>query len=312
MVCVLSLFKISFGTTADERAQLDETTRHYYETTMSEWLAVEAIVRQRDKEKTAHAVAKLSSESSEHRIKLALDQDGEIENDVFEENGFSDLSDPEYDEPLDKSPPCEKPNRLNKSSTDSGNVPDEETAEDKLAKGIAKSEGKKDKSNSESASISSAQTPPPPPPPPADLKIPDTNCTENTEKTNNSNQSSPSESSYETVANDLVELIQRTGEDFEDVVEFESPSAKHHAVIITNASVDLANLPIESVQGGSGEAGASGDGSLSPLQEETVVPISLDALQEPKSACVSPASSNGGVYTVRFDIIIHSIATFRQ
>lgn len=30
---------------------------------MSEWLAVEAIVRQRDKESQAHAIAKLSSES---------------------------------------------------------------------------------------------------------------------------------------------------------------------------------------------------------------------------------------------------------
>lgn len=30
---------------------------------MSEWLAVEAIVRQRDKENQAHAIAKLSSES---------------------------------------------------------------------------------------------------------------------------------------------------------------------------------------------------------------------------------------------------------
>lgn len=30
---------------------------------MSEWLAVEAIVKQRDKENQAHAIAKLSSES---------------------------------------------------------------------------------------------------------------------------------------------------------------------------------------------------------------------------------------------------------
>ena len=34
-----------------------------YETTMSEWLAVEAIVRQRDKEIMAMSMAKLSSES---------------------------------------------------------------------------------------------------------------------------------------------------------------------------------------------------------------------------------------------------------
>ena len=30
----------SFGTTPEERNELDENTRHYYETTMSDWLAV--------------------------------------------------------------------------------------------------------------------------------------------------------------------------------------------------------------------------------------------------------------------------------
>lgn len=289
---VFAFSTFSFGTTANERLQLDETTRHYYETTMSEWLAVEAIVRQRDKEKTAHAVAKLSSESSEHRAKLALDQDAEIENDVFEENGFSDLSDPEYDEPAQKSPPCGKPNRLNKSSTDSGNVPDEEGeikgGEDKLAKCTAKS-----KESSEIFKNIDKTVPAPPPP---DLKILNPNGLLNNENIADSSKSSPSESSYETVANDLVELTQRTGEVFEDVSEFESPSAKHHAVIITDASVDLANLPAtEHVHG----SGGDGDVTLSPLQEEAILPISLDALQEPKSACVSPASSNGGVYSVR-------------
>lgn len=71
----------SFGTTAQERADLDETAQNYYETTMSEWLAVEAIVRQRDKEKTAHAVAKLSSSGSGDKTK-GVDVDAEMENEV--------------------------------------------------------------------------------------------------------------------------------------------------------------------------------------------------------------------------------------
>lgn len=53
-----------FGSTEQERQELDRNTRQSYETTMSEWLAVEAIVRQRDKETMAANLAKLSSEST--------------------------------------------------------------------------------------------------------------------------------------------------------------------------------------------------------------------------------------------------------
>lgn len=44
--------------------------RQTYETTMSEWLAVEAIVRQRDKEAMAMNMLKLSSESQNGEIPL--------------------------------------------------------------------------------------------------------------------------------------------------------------------------------------------------------------------------------------------------
>lgn len=53
-----------FGSSSNERTELYEQTRQAYENTMSEWLAVEAIVRQRDKENTAASIAKLSSEST--------------------------------------------------------------------------------------------------------------------------------------------------------------------------------------------------------------------------------------------------------
>lgn len=92
----------SFGQTPEEIREHDENTKHYYETTMSEWLAVEAIVRQLDKEKTANAIvkSKLSSggSGSDSKIKNGIDVDGDIENEVFEENGFSDLSEPEIEE----------------------------------------------------------------------------------------------------------------------------------------------------------------------------------------------------------------------
>ncbi|CAG0890963.1 unnamed protein product [Darwinula stevensoni] len=53
-----------FGSTEEERGMLDEAIQAHYETTLSEWLAVEAIVRQRDKENLAATLAKLSSEST--------------------------------------------------------------------------------------------------------------------------------------------------------------------------------------------------------------------------------------------------------
>ena len=56
-----------FGSTESERTQYDEGVKQQYEKTMSEWLAVEAIVRQRDKEIMAANLAKLSSENSQVR-----------------------------------------------------------------------------------------------------------------------------------------------------------------------------------------------------------------------------------------------------
>ncbi|CAG2056893.1 unnamed protein product, partial [Timema podura] len=76
-----------FGSSHEERHELDLLTRQNYETTMSEWLAVEAIVRQRDKETMAANLAKLSSESTSGDVPPptpALVQ--ELSNDVFEDN----------------------------------------------------------------------------------------------------------------------------------------------------------------------------------------------------------------------------------
>lgn len=49
-----------FGSTSAERIEQDTLYRRQYETTMSEWLCVEAIVRQRDREATAASIARLS------------------------------------------------------------------------------------------------------------------------------------------------------------------------------------------------------------------------------------------------------------
>ncbi|CAG9104200.1 unnamed protein product [Plutella xylostella] len=49
-----------FGSTAAARAEQDAACRRQYETTMSEWLCVEAIVKQRDREQTAASIARLN------------------------------------------------------------------------------------------------------------------------------------------------------------------------------------------------------------------------------------------------------------
>lgn len=57
------MFTPRFGSTTEERAEQDTANRRQYETTMSDWLCVEAIVRQRDREATAASIARLSEAS---------------------------------------------------------------------------------------------------------------------------------------------------------------------------------------------------------------------------------------------------------
>ncbi|XP_064460761.1 small G protein signaling modulator 2-like isoform X3 [Ornithodoros turicata] len=71
------------GSTEEERIAQDSSFQAAYENTMSEWLAVEAIVRQRDKE--AATLAKLSSESTTSEIPLIGPKDANLSNDVFED-----------------------------------------------------------------------------------------------------------------------------------------------------------------------------------------------------------------------------------
>uniref|UniRef100_A0A182J5U5 Rab-GAP TBC domain-containing protein n=1 Tax=Anopheles atroparvus TaxID=41427 RepID=A0A182J5U5_ANOAO len=290
----------SFGSTPVERAELDETAKHYYETTMSEWLAVEAIVRQRDKEKTAVAVAKLSSGSGsiENKSKtIDHDADGEeeeeeeMDNEVFEENGFSDMSEPEV-EGEEKS--------VSKSKLTKENI----------ALAVVAQRGNTD--GEEGAQPSNEQGEDP-----------------DQEQDFDSNKSSPSDSSYATVGNDFIDeaeiisppaeeeekpfagevermqegeddegaqsedALERTEYDDEELEEPESPKSPEQprAVIVTDASIDVTTVPNEVRE-------LNNNNTLSTLPEEgSCHQPALDSLQEPKSACVSPASSNGGIYS---------------
>lgn len=298
----------AFGSTIEERNELDETSRHYYETTMSEWLAVEAIVRQRDKEKTAVAVARMNSESGkdDHRDKFNGDDD--MENDVFEENGYSDLSDPEYDnEPqpvkqngneqnIIKAEPKpqqtnEKPTRNNKNSIDSGNVADSHEGETVDCNEIAEIESMEKHEKQPVAYAESID---------AQNDADEFKMAVEEISSQKSKSSTPSSSSYETVANEFIDLAAQ----LDDIDKMNVPPAvlNHpmHAVIVTDASIDI----VLTQRNDENEGGDKDGSSLSPLQEESNGHTSLDALQEPKSACVSPASSNGGIYSVSNHVLI--------
>ncbi|KPM09246.1 small G protein signaling modulator 1-like protein [Sarcoptes scabiei] len=79
-----------FDDTVEDRKRKDQKMRQNYELIMSEWLAVEAIVRQRDREIVAANLAKLSSESQNNSTELFQDksiyQSGNKLNDVFDDS----------------------------------------------------------------------------------------------------------------------------------------------------------------------------------------------------------------------------------
>ncbi|KAK2823231.1 hypothetical protein Q7C36_019831 [Tachysurus vachellii] len=83
-----------FTMTPGDRKEVDEHVRACYEQTMSEWLGCEAIVKQREKEQHAAALAKCASGAS-----VDLRQDSTISTDVF---GSVDEVDPIESEPKPK------------------------------------------------------------------------------------------------------------------------------------------------------------------------------------------------------------------
>ncbi|RUS77859.1 hypothetical protein EGW08_014372, partial [Elysia chlorotica] len=83
-----------FGSTSDEREGLESAMGADYEKIMSEWLAVEAIIRQRDKETVAANLAKLSQESTDGHIPLVR-KDSSLSNEVFVSFESEELSRPE-------------------------------------------------------------------------------------------------------------------------------------------------------------------------------------------------------------------------
>ncbi|TMW54284.1 hypothetical protein DOY81_000639, partial [Sarcophaga bullata] len=413
----------SFGSTIEERQKLDDTNKHYYETTMSEWLAVEAIVRQREKEKNDKALAKISAENKrngnqvtgKHVLRQTELDNGDVDNDVFDDHDFSDISDPgmDFDDDImmgiqeekdsgncedeedlmeqDEEEFLKKENITNSikeeednelKEQDEQNDQEEEEEEEEEEEALEVNESSKECLTTEDPdSVVESQK--------AfkdnklEMTIDETahivcdveeneplslqeHCFAESEPEAGltpeqggllllSIKSSPSTSSYETVGNEFIEMLEMTHDNGlpveESVVEiFSEPSTveeQHfeqkseeeeeeaiealemneieqnnghtvenesvrkyhsvedvremskmtHAVIITEAA---SNDALECTADEPTEDTSRKTSLISPMNEDITVVASLDALQEPKSACVSPASSNGGVYSCEF------------
>ncbi|XP_051971873.1 small G protein signaling modulator 1-like isoform X2 [Xyrauchen texanus] len=83
-----------FGMSEEERKEVDEQMRACYEQTMSEWLGCEAIVRQREKEQHAVALAKCSSGASiDSTMQRIMHLDSTISNESSQSCSSGRLSD---------------------------------------------------------------------------------------------------------------------------------------------------------------------------------------------------------------------------
>lgn len=336
---------------------------------MSEWLAVEAIVRQREKEKNAKAVAKLTAEKSRRAGKSVCRQhemdNEEVENDVFED--ISDMSDPgeDFDEETPMGKDEEDVSSISKvgkpkngSTTDSGNVEEDIEPVEHTDLTDTTNENEQNEPDDDTnevlmleqsehivVELENIEEMEP-------LQLQE-NCFADTdneagltpEHTGNilllSVKSSPSTSSYETVGNEFTDIndlatpmnivteseTMNFGAVIEDTEQEEDPSSqvtKFHSADDLRRAIDEFNIDIVDEQTRDAETmpthaviiteAASFDALqcddelteemsrktslISPMNEDITVVASLDALQEPKSACVSPASSNGGVYSV--------------
>lgn len=306
----------AFNSTPEERTQLDDTCKRYYETTMGEWLAAEAVVRQREKERTARAMAKLSAEqafldananvfSGNGHVLLPngsaqledLDEpDLEGDNDdVFDDNDFSDISEPEefrevsvqVHRPEEFRPePLEEEEQQQQAEVllEFQNIDDMEPLrlqENCFADSEAEAEAEAELGLAMDGSGNVLM-----------LSI----------------KSSPSTSSYETVGNEFADLADAKaldekeqneeveGADAGQLSKFHSADDvrldEQHPIIIEAASLE------DIMQADDDEFSEElTSRRASSVNDDEAIAVALDALQEPKSNCVSPASSNGQLHS---------------
>ncbi|KAF2897510.1 hypothetical protein ILUMI_08666 [Ignelater luminosus] len=259
-----------FGSTLAQREELSEQTKQAYETTMSEWLAVEAIVRQRDKETQANAIAKLSSEStSGEQVPPQIQRD--LSNDVFEDISDYDYESNEEESNAEGDDKTKRPKKTKQNTVIYDGSDDEKqqihtnncTADTNPSANVEESETKDNETHKEND----------------ETRLTNSVLNESSDTNRNADEQPTTSKTHKNKIEDNHEDLQRFIGN----------------VIVTNPSVDMTNLPVDyqhtkvSLDALTEEGGSSLD-TLDCLESHGLV-------SPARSACVSPASSNGGVYS---------------
>ncbi|XP_023310315.1 small G protein signaling modulator 2-like [Anoplophora glabripennis] len=263
-----------FGSTQEQRNELSEETKQAYENTMSEWLAVEAIVRQRDKENQAHAIAKLSSESmSGDQLPPQIQR--ELSNEVFEDDG---VTDDEGDESLEDDKAEQRGPRPKRTKQNTIKYESDEDGEGRGVGGAVVGAKPENVQNEEALSCRNSRH------------------SSETSDTNVGKLGNACKLDIDEVASKLLisgeEAVDRKDEDDIHLDPHVELKDFIHNVIVTNASVDMSGLGNESLRITNLDAVTEENNSSLDTCIET------HGLASPaRSACVSPASSNGGIYS---------------
>ncbi|XP_063896565.1 small G protein signaling modulator 2 isoform X2 [Helicoverpa armigera] len=287
-----------FGSTAAERLEQDAACRRQYETTMSEWLCVEAIVRQRDREATAASIARLTEASGKLKPTDNNDTSEVFEDDCSVISDNPPIVSPEPSENEQKRP--DKPILSRAPSIDEVDNIEMDSEREKETK----QNGETENSDTRDVDVDSLKD--------LDDDVHLKSVVENPDMRRESI------AEIKRLAEEIVQKGEGrgllcsvdsahvNGSDFRSSLEENQPSPhqQHTSVIITNPSVDL-------VAGGSPVSGgttATVSPARSPLgvvrEESQSAGASFDTLEpadrnagDTRSNCVSPASSNGGVYS---------------
>ncbi|XP_025837665.1 small G protein signaling modulator 2-like [Agrilus planipennis] len=280
-----------FGTTKEEREELSEQTKQAYENTMSEWLAVEAIVRQRDKESQANAIAKLSSGSASQEA--APEQIGrELSNDVFEDSDSDDeekikdevpekrtrqntIKYEDTDDELDQSNPTTESDDRRPSviHNDIRNISlDSSETQTIISKRLSEENVEREEQDGNHETDEEVIN-----------KGANGDTVGNNDEDGNGNKREYTERTED--GGEDHEVTDETRNDGEELKDF------IHNVIVTNPSVDISNAQIEKGL----------QKYMNSLDEEVCgTLVSQDCIDShglASPSCLSPASSNGGVYT---------------
>lgn len=261
---------------------------------MSEWLAVEAIVRQREEEKTARALAKIAREQKSAGSSDVSGKRESLEVEIGNISDISDLSvDTEEEERTEERHPASNFDKFSNKLVNSVMNQDAGLVENK---NLLNLQWEKHQSNCEPSVIHLLSV-----------------------------KSSPSTSSYETVANEFPADIegglftpcqeQIASNPMELAAKSLKLNAERDYQLTCYCSVEdihsKEELRRENELRDSEEEvkktiaitfktveNSPGNSLISSLNEDSTVIASLDTLQDQVSTCPSPVSSNGGIYSV--------------